>query len=127
MITSSNSLVNCEDAVRIGNEIQSDLDNESPVKSMKTSKKCRKVGDKKLYIEKTQLFNRLIIMAERDEGIEQIFKFELTPVPTSFFTMDRMMRKPKNMNSAECSRTQQQSLTWRWTARCKMEVGYFTG
>ena len=71
---------------------------------MKTSKKCRnlanlqkkvKVGDKKLYIENTQLFNILIIMAERDEGIEQIFNFELTPVPTSLFTMDRMMRKPK--------------------------------
>lgn len=61
-------------------------------KSIKTSKKCRnlaslqkkvKVGDKKLYIEKTQLFNRLIIMAERDEGLEGIFSFELTPVPTS--------------------------------------------
>ena len=53
-----------------------------------------KIGDKKVYIEKTLLFNRLIIMAERDEGIEEIFRFELTPVPGSLFTMDRMMRKP---------------------------------
>ena len=33
-------------------------------------------------------------MAERDEGLEKIFSYELTPVPTSLFTMDRMMRKP---------------------------------
>ena len=98
------TVVNCDDAVRIGHEIQKDLDDESPVTTMKTSKKCRnladlqkkvKVGDKKIYIEKTLLFNRLIIMAERDEGIEDIFKFELTPVPTALFTMDSMMRKPK--------------------------------
>ena len=103
LVTTNKSVVNCEDAVSIGQEIQKDLDGESPVKSMKTSKKCKnlaalqkkvKVGDKKVYIEKTMLFNRLIIMAERDEGIEEIFKFELTPVPTSIFTMDRMMRKP---------------------------------
>ncbi len=97
-------MVNCDDAVRIGHEMQKDLDNESPVKSMKTSKKCKnladlqkkvRVGDKKMYIEKTLLFNRLVIMAERYEGIEHIFNFELTPVPTALFTMDRMMRKPK--------------------------------
>ncbi len=102
--TTNQSAVNCEDAVRIGKEMQKDLDDESPVKSMKTSNKCKnlaalkkkvKVGDKKVYIEKTLLFNRLIIMAERDEGIEEIFHFELTPVPASLFTMDRMMRKPQ--------------------------------
>lgn len=47
-----------------------------------------------MYIEKTALFNRFIIMAERDEGIEELFVFELTPVATSLFTMDRMKRKP---------------------------------
>uniref|UniRef100_UPI00358F1FFC uncharacterized protein n=1 Tax=Myxine glutinosa TaxID=7769 RepID=UPI00358F1FFC len=104
VITTDKSIVNCDDAVRIGHEMQKDLDNESPVKSMKTAKKCKnlaelqkkvKVGDKRIYIEKTLLFNRLIFMAERDEGIEHMFKFELNPVPTSLFTMDRMMRKPK--------------------------------
>ena len=64
---------------------------------MKTSKKCKnladlrkklKVGDKKIYIEKTLLFNRLMIMAERVEGIQHIFNFELTPVPTTLFTMN---------------------------------------
>ena len=34
-------------------------------------------------------------MAERDEGIEHMLKFELTPVPTCLFTMDRMMRRSK--------------------------------
>ena len=93
--TTNKSAVNCEDAVRIGKEMQKDLDDESPVKSMKTSKKCKnlaalqkkvKIGDKKVYIEKTLLCNRLIIMAERDEGIEEIFRFELTPVMVSLFT-----------------------------------------
>ena len=104
MITSDKSVVNCEHAVRIGQEMQKDLDDDSPVKSMKTSKKCKnladlqkkvRVGDKKVYIEKTVLFNRLTIMAERDKGIEEIFNFELTSVLTSLFTMDRMMRKPQ--------------------------------
>ena len=63
-------------------------------KNLSNLQKKVKVGDKKVYIEKTALFNRLIIMAERDEGIEELFRFELTPVPTSLFTMDRMMRKP---------------------------------
>ncbi len=71
------SAVNCEDAVRIGKEMQKDLDDESPVKSMKTSNKCKnlaalkkkvKLGDKKVYIEKTLVFSRLIIMAERMKG-----------------------------------------------------------
>ena len=102
--TTNKSAVNCVDAVRIGKEMQKDLDDESPVKSMKISNKCKnlaalqmkvKIGDKKVYIEKTLLFNMLIIMAERDEGIEELFHFELTPVPASLFTMDRMMRKPQ--------------------------------
>ena len=103
VMTTDKSDVNCDNAARIGKEMQTDLDDASPVQSMKTSKKCKnlanlqkkvRVGDKKVYIEKTALFNRLIIMAERDKGIEEIFSYELTPVPTSLFTMDRMMRKP---------------------------------
>ena len=80
LTTTDKSAVNCEDAVRIGREIQKDLDGASLVKSIKISKKCRnlaalqkkvKVGDKKIYIEKSQIFTRLIIiMAERDEGIK---------------------------------------------------------
>ena len=42
--TTNKSAVNCEDAVRIGKEMQKDLDDESPVKSMKTSNKCKKSG-----------------------------------------------------------------------------------
>ena len=84
--TNNKSAVNCEDAVRIEKEIQNDLDYQSPVKSMKTSNKCKnlaalqkeiKITDKKVCIEKTLLFHRLIIMAERDEGIDEIFSFQL--------------------------------------------------
>ena len=48
--------------MRIDYEMKKDLDNESPVKSMKTSKKCKnlaelqkkvKVDEKHIYIEKT--------------------------------------------------------------------------
>ena len=79
--TTNKSAVNCEDAVRIGKDIQKDLDDESPVKSMKTSNKGKnlaalknkvKVRDKKVYIKKTLvLFNMLIIKAERDEGTKK--------------------------------------------------------
>ena len=87
----------------IWREMQKQLDGELSVKIMKTSNKCKhlviqkkiKVGDKKEYIEKTLLFNRLIIMSQRDEGIQEIFHFELAPVPASPFTMDHMMRKPQ--------------------------------
>ena len=109
VVTTNKLAVNCEDAVKIGKEMQKNLDDESPVKSMKISNKCKnlsclkkkvQMGSKKVYIEKTLLFNRLIIMAERDEGIEEIFHFELTPVPASLFTMDRMMRKPQKYEFA---------------------------
>ena len=44
--------------------------------------------------ENTLLFNRLFIMAKRDEWIQDIFRFELAPVPVSLFTVDHVMRKP---------------------------------
>ena len=34
-------------------------------------------------------------MHKKHEGIEQVFSFELTPVQTSLFTMDRMMKRPQ--------------------------------
>lgn len=68
---------------------------------MKTSKKCKnladlqkkvKAGDKRIYIEKTLLFNG----REREmKGLQTHIQIELTSVPTSLFTMDRMMRKPQ--------------------------------
>lgn len=68
--------------------MQKDLDNESPVKSIKTSQKCRylanlqkkvNVGDKKVYSKKTALYN-ILNMTERNVGIEELFSFELTTV-----------------------------------------------
>ena len=47
-----------------------------------------KEGDKKAYNEKTLLFNKLIILSGRNEGIGEIFSFEMTPTPTSLFTME---------------------------------------
>lgn len=87
MTTTDMSVVNCEDAVRTGQEMQKDLGDESPVESMKTYKKCSnlanlqkkvKVEDKKVNTDKTVLFNSLTIIAEGDDGIEGIFSSELT-------------------------------------------------
>lgn len=84
VMTTDKSVVNCDNAARIGQEMQTDLDDASPAQSVKPSKKYKnlanlqkkvKVGEQKVYIEKTALFNRLIIMAERDEGIEEIFSY----------------------------------------------------
>ena len=59
------------------------FDGESPLKAIKMSKKCKpissfqkkmKVDGVKTFDEKTQLFNRLTIIAERDAGIANIFR-----------------------------------------------------
>ena len=44
MTATSQSLVNCAEAVRIGNDIQQVLDDESPVKSIKKSAKCKNLA-----------------------------------------------------------------------------------
>ena len=84
LMTTDLTAVNCDDAEQIGTNIQMELDGESPLKTIKISNKCKpisslqkkvRIGEVKTYIEKTQLFNRLIIMAERHTGLDNIFRF----------------------------------------------------
>lgn len=63
------------------------------VKPLSALQKKVKIGEKKVYVEKTALFTRLTLLAEREGSVEAAFEYELTPVPTSLFIMDRMMRK----------------------------------
>ena len=49
---------------------------------LKVQKKVN-IWDKNVY-KKTQLSNRFIIMAKRDEGIEIVFSFEIIPILTAF-------------------------------------------
>ena len=41
ILTTNNSCMNCEDAVRIGQKMQKEHDEETPVRSMKISNKCK--------------------------------------------------------------------------------------
>jgi len=47
----------------------------------------------KIHVNCSNLFNRLIFLAERQPNMSSYFAYELAPVPTSLFK-DNMMRKP---------------------------------
>lgn len=51
------------------------------------------IEDKTIHINCGNLFNRLIVLTERQADTAQFFAYELTSVPTSLFK-DDMMRKP---------------------------------
>ena len=52
-----------------------------------------------MYIDPSILFNRLTILMERKEKIDDYFQYELTPLPTSLFK-DSVMRKTKKSSLA---------------------------
>ena len=92
--------VNAERAAAVGREMQINLDGKSVI-SMKfkvqplSSLKVPKVNDRKLHINSLKLFNQLLIISQRDMTVETSLKYELTPVPLSFFS-----NKDQKMNKA---------------------------
>jgi len=52
------------------------------------------IGQKTVYINCSNLFNQLIILAERSEDMRPIFQYELTATPASLFK-DRLLRNPE--------------------------------
>ena len=51
------------------------------------------VNEKKLIIDSLKLFNRLIIISEREVATQENLKFELTAFPMSIFNKHQKMRK----------------------------------
>lgn len=102
--TIGNDQVNAEDSEEIGGFIQQSLDDvpfteakikrKLQLKSLDSLTKTVKIpGQKALHVDPTTLFVRLAAVAQREEGVEDYFDFELTNYPLSLFK-NQMMRKP---------------------------------
>ena len=94
--------VNPEQCLSVGLALQKELDGLTLVDKMRVKgevtnlcqlKKTVKLNDRKVVIDSMKLFNRLILIADRETTIEESLKFELTVVPMSLFDDSQMMRK----------------------------------
>ena len=95
--------INCDHVENVGHELQSKLDciavtkatikRKEKVKPLAALKNIVRIQNQTANIDPTQLFTRLIVLAERYDDIKSYFEYELTAIPTSLFT-DNFMRKP---------------------------------
>uniref|UniRef100_UPI00358E3900 uncharacterized protein n=1 Tax=Myxine glutinosa TaxID=7769 RepID=UPI00358E3900 len=95
--------VNADQAEEVGRAMQAKIDGKTFLDTMETKHKVKslesfrsgpKVNGKKLVIDSLKLFNRLIIISEREVKTKQARRFELTPTPMSLFDKDQKLRKP---------------------------------
>ena len=103
--------VNAERAAEVGREMQIKLDGQpvtssmvvkSKVQALSSLRKLPMVSERTIHIDSMKLFNRLIIVAQRDMTVELSLKYELTPFPLSLFSSkDHTMNKP---NKADLSK-----------------------
>lgn len=97
--------VNPDSANKVGEAMQKALDGMSFITPMQTKKKVKnlsclrkpvKVSDTSIVIDSFKLFNRLILITERNGSVQDALKFELTvPFPLSLFDNKQCMRKPQ--------------------------------
>ena len=97
-----NDDVNCDQTEQIGAKIHKQLNKVSIIDaSIKRNDQVRslnhlhpgiQVDKKKVHINPTLLFSRLIAIAQREEDMAQFFCYELTTIPTSLFK-DNSLRK----------------------------------
>lgn len=56
------------------------------VQALSSLRKIPKINEKKIYLNALKLFNRLIILAQRDMTVETSLEYELTPFPLSLLS-----------------------------------------
>ena len=79
------------------------------VQALSSLRKIPKLNERKIHLNSLRLFNRLIIIAQRDMTIEASLEYELTPLPLSLFSnKDHKMNKA---NKAIFSNTSLKVLT----------------
>ena len=99
----ANEEINCDDAEKVGENVQKSLDNLT-IEEAKISKKDHiktldilqtgiVIDAKTVYIDPPILFSRLSAIIQREECVTDYFKHELTAEPTSLFK-GGLMRKP---------------------------------
>ena len=105
LTASSDDDVNCDQTEQIGTKIHSQLDNVSIIDaSIKRNDQVRsleylqpgiQVEKKKININPTLLFSRLIAVVQREEDMAPFFKYELTTIPTSLFKDNYLQKTDK--------------------------------
>ena len=95
--------VKADQAEEVGRPIQAKMDGKTVVDAMVTKHKVKslaslrsgpKVNGEKLVIDSLKLFNRLIVISEREVKTKEALRFELTPKPMSLFDKNQKLRKP---------------------------------
>lgn len=94
--------VNCHEVEKVGACIQRKLDDiKIPEASIKRSDQIKsldslypgvQIDKQKIRIDPNHLFQRLILVAQRENNMATFFEYELTPIPTTLFK-DCFMRK----------------------------------
>jgi len=94
--------INCDLTEEIGEAIQQQMDGctfsevtlnkRCAVMTMIQLQKGIKDGEKTVHIKRGNLFNRLVVLAERSEDMMPCFKYEFTSMPASLFK-DGLMHK----------------------------------
>jgi len=103
LVASDDSAITCDEAERIGAEIQSQmlgcsfseikLRKKDTVRSLQNLERGVIVDKSTVHLPCSNLFNRLIVLTERKPDMASYFAYELTPVPASLFK-DDLTRKP---------------------------------
>ena len=101
--------MNCDKTEEVGSKIQRQLDNVCAIEaSIKRREQVRsldhlypgvKIDKKKVTINPTLLFSRLIAIVQREEDMVPFFDYELTTIPTTLFK-DNAMRKTEKAQLA---------------------------
>ena len=102
--------INCDEAEKIGQAIQDQLNGISiteatikkkdQIKTLELLKMGVEIDKEKIYVDPMLLFSRLLVLIEREEEIREYFRFELTGFPISLFK-NGMMRKANKSKLAK--------------------------
>ena len=102
--------INCDEAEKIGQAIQNQLDGISiteatvkkkdQIKTLELLKMGVEIDKEKIHVDSMLLFSRLLLLIERGEKIREYFRFERTAFPTSLFK-NGMMRKTNKSKLAK--------------------------
>ena len=93
--STADDAVNADIAIKVGREIQTKLDGKSvtstmemrfKVKTLSSLRKTPKVNEKNIHLNLLKLFNRLIILAQRNKSVDTSLQYELAPFPLSLFS-----------------------------------------
>lgn len=101
--SSPNDHVNADQAEEVGRAIQVDMIGKTVLDPMKTKNKVKSlaslrsgpnVNGEELVIDCMKLFNRLIVISEREVKTKEALRFELTQTPLCLFDKYQRLRKP---------------------------------